>query len=229
MNISLQAIPLLLAFIACFASVFWLVNLGLKRLLKKRNPGATVLFVLTLLFGFVVNVVLLYLPLRDVISLQNTQVIKIDAFEYYADTAEEQGKSYDAGGAHITYFLGWAIERGFAAHALGFDKPQYASEPELMGKQALETIAKFKQQGDEGIGLLIGDSEWLMSSMLKPEAASFAVEQFRVYTSDYFNIMKREYGSEIQEISAARYKRSKQQLDQLFEQYTKSETAHTAQ
>lgn len=218
MNISIHTIFFATVVIALLFVAGLLIRLIFKRFFQKK-PGARWRLTLLSIFGLTISSALLYQPIMHTLDPLLYRDIKIDAYEYYADLADDHGKSYDAGGAHITYFLGWAIERGLASHALGFDDARNVSEPETMGPEAIETITRFKQEGDEGIESLLTYSEWLFSSMLTPDGATFAKAHFNTYKQRYFKVMEDKFGDNIQEISAEKYRLAKQILDGMFRDY----------
>ena len=92
-------------------------------------------------------------------------------------------------------------------------------DSELVKKEVLKTINKFKLSGFKEISLLTSDAEELMSYKFSALGKKFANRYYRMYTKKYLNLMKTKYGQKAQDISVKRYQLAKKYLDSYYSEF----------
>lgn len=114
--------------------------------------------------------VLLFVVLAGCASPQQPMTQYLDDLAYHAEAATEAGLSDYAGGAHIAYFLVWAVERGLTAGGY----PDAALTQRIRDR---ETEA-FTSTLDWFDGVVSTD-------LLREESAAFAASCYEAYTGAY--------------------------------------------
>jgi hypothetical protein len=95
---------------------------------------------------------------------------KLDDLDYHAGSAVEAGLSDGAGGAHIAYFLVWAVERGFTVA----DHPDDAVAQQIRDRDAAAFMS------------VLGWFDGVVSTdVLREEGAMFAASCYEAYTGAY--------------------------------------------
>ena len=95
---------------------------------------------------------------------------ELDDLDYHTESAAEAGLSEYAGGAHIAYFLVWAVERDLVA-------PDFL-DPAVTGPVSGRDPGAFEQVLDWYDGALVTDA-------LRDEGAAFAGSCYDQYVDEY--------------------------------------------